>query len=750
MAENPFEKFAQAPIQRPDAVQRPGEGGISVEIVGRRRKPEPGANPFARFAPTEVTDLVPDESGAKFAAPQIAPQPETDQTRIAWDMPEKDVKAAIRVLPEKERAAALKEFARRKVGAERKDAGKMQTVYDVGRNLARGTPVGSWLDEGAAWATTSNPNDYEEELAVQRARNDAADSNATTVGTLPLIGDVTTSGLTKLAGGILSAPVAPTLRVMQGATMLPRIANAMLTGGVYGAGYGAGEGTDAESRAKGAVVGGVIGTGAGAAAPVIGQGIGNAISGIKNGINRMPAVLQPYERGAVNRLSRAIGDDGVMQPRPQGLPTAYQAETARLGHEGMLADMGENLRGQAGAIANSPGRGQSILAKALEGRREGAQQRITTDLNDALGQPVNVPQTVEALRKQANARAAPYYQQFYNTPVRVSEELQTILDAAKSKGIYEEARGLMIADRVNPNLPENNGQFLDYIKRAIDDVATGADRGSNKQRIFGNLARDLRSEVDRILSPNNPAQSPWAIARREAGDGIQFEKAAEMGQGAFQKSLTPDQMQFDMQGMNPLQSEAYRVGARDAARTTMGNAGTAFGPNADTAARRTLQTNFGAEKMRQLASSPDAAAKLERRLGAETTFAETEAEVLRNSATARRTAAQKEFPAASDANTSANAVGNKSLAGVAMEGVYRLGNMLTAGALNERRARIAENAAEMLVARGMKRDAIAKGLNDYIQRNRIRGAQAKAISDFAERVIAGGRPLAISNTAPQI
>lgn len=750
MAENPFEKFAQAPIQRPDAVQRPGEGGISVEIVGRRRKPEPGANPFARFAPTEVTDLVPDESGAKFAAPQIAPQPETDQTRIAWDMPEKDVKAAIRVLPEKERAAALKEFAKRKVDVERKDAGKMQPVYDVGRNLARGTPVGSWLDEGMAWGTTSNPSDYEEELAIQRARNDAADSNATTVGKLPLIGDVTTSGLTKLAGGIISAPVAPTLRVLQGASMLPRIVNAMMTGGIYGAGYGAGEGTDAESRAKGAAVGGVIGTGAGAAAPVIGQGVGNAISGIRSGFNRAPAALQPYERGAVDRVSRAVGDDGIMQPRPQGLPTGYQSESARLGHEGMLADMGENLRGQAGAIANAPGRGQSVLAKALEGRREGATQRITTALDAALGQPVNVPQTVETLRKQANAKAAPYYQQFYSTPVRVSEDLQTILDAAKATGAYDKARRLMAADRVDTNLPENNGQFIDYIKRAVDDLAGAAERGSNEQRIFGNLARALRAEVDNILSPGNPAQSPWDIARREAGDGIQFEKAAEMGQGAFQKSLTPDQMKFDMQGLNPLQSEAYRVGARDAARTTMGNAGTAFGPNGDTAARRTLQTNFGAEKMRQLASSPDAAANLERRLGAETTFAETEAAVLQNSATARRLAAQKEFPGAADVNTNANSIGNKSLTGVALEGVYRLGNMLTAGALNDRRARIAESAAEMLVARGMKRDTIAKGLNDYIQRNRIRGAQAKAISDFAERLIAGGRPVAISNTAPQI
>jgi hypothetical protein len=59
---------------------------------------------------------------------------------------------------------------------------------------------------------------------------------------LPLIGDVHTSGITKLAGGILSAPVTPVLKVKSGTTMLPNVINLGVTGGVYGGIQGSGDG----------------------------------------------------------------------------------------------------------------------------------------------------------------------------------------------------------------------------------------------------------------------------------------------------------------------------------------------------------------------------------------------------------------------------------------------------------------------------------------------------------------------------
>lgn len=695
MADNPFAQFAASPAT---------------------------ANPFSQFATT----------------PQSTPS-------VSWDASEDEIREAIKVLPEPLRKSAKAEWAKRRVATERKDAGGMQTAYDVGRNLIRGTPIGSWLDEGWGGAKALySGTDYDEEVALERARNEAADKSATKLGTLPLIGDVTTSGVTKLAGGIASAPLAPMARVLQGAAMLPRMANAVLTGAGYGAAYGAGEG-EGTDRAKNAALGAALGAVAGGVTPPIAQGVGNVVAGVRAMGQRMPAMLRPYDRGAVERVARAGRDDNVFGP--QG---TYQRQAQELGPEGMLADMGENLRGQAGAIANTPGRGQTRIVEAIEGRREGAPGRITQDMDAALGPAVNVPRTTAALKKQANARARPYYDAFHSVRIKPTPELEATLRRVP-QAAWGRAQQLAEMEGVDLNQVINTGRGLDLIKRGVDDIAKGAERGSNLERLASNIARDLRTETDRILSPNNPAQSPWAIARRESGEGLRFREAAEMGQGAFRKSLTPDQMDMDVSGLNPLQQEAYRVGARDAARTAMGNASTAFGPNGDTAARRLLQSEFGAEKMRRIARSPQEAGRLENRLRTETRFAETEQEALRNSATARRQAAQREFPGPVSPSETGARLGQKTAWGAVVEGTYRLGNLLTRGAIDDKRARIADQAAQMLVAQGVSRDAIAQGLRQYIARNRLTGDRAAAVSNFIERLERaaapaqiGGRPLEVT------
>ena len=194
-------------------------------------------------SPEEVFRVI--QGGSASAEPPAPAQPIGQS--IDYDAQEADVRAAIKVLPSSMRQKAMKEWSSRRVASERKGAGGMQTAYDVGRNLIRGTPVGSWLDEGVAGAKSLAGGDYEENVALERARNDAADSSATKLGSFPIIGDFTTAGVTKLAGGIASAPFTPFLRAAQGAAMLPRMGAAALTGAGYGTVYGAGEGEGGEA-----------------------------------------------------------------------------------------------------------------------------------------------------------------------------------------------------------------------------------------------------------------------------------------------------------------------------------------------------------------------------------------------------------------------------------------------------------------------------------------------------------------------
>jgi hypothetical protein len=148
--------------------------------------------------------------------------------------------------------------------------------------------------------------------------------------------------------------------------------------------------------------------------------------------------------------------------------------------------------------------------------------------------------------------------------------------------------------------------------------------------------------------------------------------------------------------------------------------------------------------MRRIATTPEDAGRLEGRLKTETRFAETEQEALRNSATARRQAAQKEFPGPVSPSETGSRLGQKTATGAVVEGAYRIGNLLTRGAIDDKRARVADQAAQMLVAQGVSRDAIAQGLRQYMTRNRLTGERAASVSSFLERLERSAAPAQIS------
>jgi len=673
---------------------------------------------------------------------------------VNFDAPVPEVRAAIEKLPEPQRKGALRQWADQYVAKERAGGGVMQGVTDTVRNMARGTPVGSWLDEANAATASMMGTPREEALEYQRATDRAIDKGASKIA-----GPVTTADVAKVAGGIASIPVAPIAQVFRGATMLPQMGNAALSGLGYGALYGAGQGEDVGERALEAGKGGAIGLGLGAASVPIARGIGNAVEAGRNAFRGAPQALQQYERGAVNRVARAAGDDD--------LAATYRQQVADLGPEGMLADMGGNLRAQAGAVANQPGAGQRTVTQALDARRDGAAGRITQDVDNALGPAANIPETIEATAQHYRGQAAPHRQQFQQNPVPFTQELEDTLGVLvnEPRVLNAAARYAAIDPAAGPQqffarqLP--NGQYQidrvpnatewDYIKRALDGLARGQD--ANDQRIYGHLSRRVRGGVDEALSPGAPDQSPWAQARRLERENFQIQGAVDEGRSALVgKQLTPDQMRAEMfgvgqpprGGMDPPEAAGYLLGAREGVRNVMGNAATAHGENAATAARRALGSDFAREKL-DLIAGPQAGGQLARRLDAETTFDQTRQAVMGNSATAGRLQAQREFPNAAAGDEFASELGRKGVGGAAMEGVYRIANMLTGGVMNERNARIAADAAEMLIAQGAARDQVARGLMQYAQQRGISAAQRNAINNVGMMIMSGGRQKAIES-----
>jgi hypothetical protein len=616
--------------------------------------------------------------------------------------------------------------------------GFVQNVDDTVRNLARGTPIGSFMDEVSAYGNAGLNamsggmlgEPYEQGVEYQRAYDRAIDAESPKIGQLPLIGDVTAGGVTKLAGAVASAPFAPIARVFGGGSLLAGTGNAMATGAAYGGLYGAGEGSGAE-RLPNAMSGAAVGAVVGAPIPAIAAGVRNGVNAIANAARSVPAGVQPFGRGAVSRVSRAVGDDQLTAAN-------YAARSRELGPEGMLADMGPNLENQAGAIASQPGQGQRIVLDALRNRRDGAAGRIEGDVNAALGPARNLVQLEENVVGQSRAQANPHYEQFYQTTIPQTADLQAVM-ARVPQRVINAAQELASVDtnyaRYAARTGEPNGIVYDLIKRASDDLAREAP-GTNQSRLYGDLSRDLRNAVDSALSPGQPQAGPWAVARSIAGDGMQFREGLEEGGAAFSRGTNPDQMAADLAGMSQIQRMGYNEGARGQVRDIMGNASTTQGENGAAAARRALGSENARRKVQMIAGQR--ADALIQRLEAETTFQNTNNSVSSNSRTAVRAAAQKEFPNAAD-TSAATEVGRKSVSGVAMEAAYRIANALVGGALNANRVAVASDAARMLTAQGASRDAIARGLRDYARDRRLTGNAARAVEAVARRLLEAGR-----------
>jgi hypothetical protein len=694
-------------------------------------------------------------------------------TSIDFDRPVGEVRAAIAKLPESQREAARQQWAERYVAQERQGGGVIQTAGDMVRNFSRGTPVGSWLDEAnAATADVLHRASgghagalYDEAVAYQRATDRAVDRDSTKVGriSVPFVGgvDVTGGDLTKIAGGVASMPVAPVINAFRGTTMLPQVANAALTGIGYGGVYGAGQGEGSDrlwEAGKGMAIGGAI---APAAVPLA-HGVAHGVTSLANRFTPRPAAVRGYERGAVDRVARAVTDDELA---PQ-----YAQRVSELGPEGMLADMGPNLQAQTSAIANSPGGGMTRVTRALQDRREGAAGRIRSDVDQALGPAANIPETIHATQQHYRQVARPHRQQFQHSPVPFTPALEDTLNL-----LTYEPRVLAVAERYAAIDPAagprqffarqvGNGQYevtrvpnateWDYIKRALDGLAQRPDL--NDQRIYGALAARVRTQVDDAISPGAPQDSAWARARALESEEFQIRDAVDQGRSAFNRDITPDQMRAEMYGvgqppaggMSAAQLDGYRLGARDQVRTIMGTAATSHGENAAAAARSRLGSDYAREKL-DLVAGPQAASQLTRRLDAESVFDQTRQNVLQNSRTALRQSAQQEFPGPTSKADMARNVGQRSGTGVVLEAGARLLNALTNGALNERRIRIARDAAEMLIAQGQARDNVANALFAVSQHQQFSRNARRAIARLAMQIAEGTRQKTIEASGPE-
>ncbi|MDG4908420.1 hypothetical protein P9228_18505 [Mesorhizobium sp. WSM4898] len=283
----------------------------------------------------------------------------------------------------------------------------------------------------------------------------------------------------------------------------------------YAASIGSGaviNGADAAVRSGGdvgeTIRSGAIGGGLGLAAPILAPLIGKGVKAIADNVQLSSiAKALGLDKSATKVLADAVRQDAV-----------EHGALSQLGENGMLMDLGPNLRHTAGAIAATPGEGKAIVRGAIGARDADANWRIRSSINETLGEaptPSRIidranrnqqylqPEYREALREAAPVDVAPiaHYldaetQTLRGDAQRGIQRVRSMLDYVPTPQEIEQARA---TGQPVPGGLITDAETLLNARHAVDDLLENV-KGTNER----NALTTARQAIDDELSSTVP------------------------------------------------------------------------------------------------------------------------------------------------------------------------------------------------------------------------------------------------------
>lgn len=392
----------------------------------------------------------------------------------------------------------------------------------------------------------------------------------------------------------------------------------ILLGGASGGAIAAGDSAIRGGSTGENIDNGILGAGVGMAFPLIGKGI-------SAGAARVLGKTVPKE---MQVLGRAFQRDGID-------PLQVNQKLADVGTDAMVMDLGPNLQRQAGAVASMPGEGQKVIRDAVEARGANATSRVQADTAATLGTGPELWQMQEQTIANMKAKAGPLYDAVRNTPVKMTPNINFVLQTHTGKAAYERAMALASNDGIvmGPFRPGDplTVQILDYVKQGLDDIWVD-NKGNNIGRQARNLANTLLKEVDGQVTG-------YKIARDTYAGEAAIKDALSEGATVFGKQMTPRQLDEALNNMNPSEKDAFIQAARTSIESMLGNA-----TNDALSLRNFFKKDWNEQKLRLLIGDGPAS-QLMKRINREAKYGQTANVVAGNSETAARAAAQSDISA---------------------------------------------------------------------------------------------------------
>ena len=529
--------------------------------------------------------------------------------------------------------------------------------------LGQGLGMG-WGDEAEAWLRSKLPGGktYKQEKAkidkdyaqYSRKHNVLAPVAEFTGGVLPTVAAVIGTGFT--GGG--AAPVAAATGVRTLGALGRIVANpyvrGAVTGAVTGGISGAGSAKEGE-RVQGATTGAIIGGATGTALPVV---LRTGRAGSQWLRSRLASSDGAVDSQAAQKVNRALQQQN-MTPEQAAIKVA---EDKAMGVPSTLANTGKRTVALTEVLAQRPGTAPEIVENALEGQRLGARERTYGQVRQAIspgdfyGEETKM---VEQLRRQADT----LYDKAYEFGAVNDGRIQDVLQHPRFQGFYNKAREIADTEAMSARLRgEDPAKFqlaeiytvdpngvatltkvpdvrtLDYIKRGIDATIDAGFRGQGMSTAEANALKDLRKVfVNTIDEATGGVDSPYFKARQVYSGDMEVLDAMRKGMDDFNK-LDHEEIIRLVKDMTPTEKEAFRTGA---VRNIYGRI---MSPSQNiNAAQRVIGAPEMQAKLQPLFDSPEKFDLFKAALERESQLFQQSNQILGNSATFRRQAANAEF-----------------------------------------------------------------------------------------------------------
>lgn len=445
-----------------------------------------------------------------------------------------------------------------------------------------------------------------------------------------------------------------------------------IEGGLYGGLYGfGGEEGDAGSRfaaaARDAGPGALIGGG-------LGFGVG--------------ALSQPISQEA-QRIARGLEADRI---DPASIPARIAAIDP---HAAVIGDLGPNLQAQTAAIATLPGQGSQTVSQALLARRQGANERIRTGVDEALGPSSSIPRLTTALdaeRQAINTQYEPVFLQkalSSDPTVDISNVLSSLdtqikTTTGETRAALEAARKTLLD--ANGNLI-TDPRLIMSARRDLDGVI-----GAQTNRTIQGQLGDLRKRLDSTLGPQVPGLKDIDAQFSENARQLESLEQGRTILDTGRNAIDPADLIAQMKGASVGQNLQLSQGARAEINRIIGTKAN------DRVALQGIVRGDGSWNEQKLRTvfGDEAANRLMSIIDGEATMAATESLATAGSRTQVVKAAQDEYAPKADPSVVREALnfqyGN---AGA------RVADALLGGAVARSREAMVDRAAQALMAQGL-------------------------------------------------